>query len=68
MQSKMVSIPFERESVFRQEKINLLESNGYVSIPFERESVFRLQLQGTIVYSVDICFNSLRAGKCVQTI
>ena len=41
-----VSIPFERESVFRLAQENGLKVQHVfrVSIPFERESVFRLQL------------------------
>ena len=39
----------------------------YVSIPFERESVFRPIRASHEVAVRHLSFNSLRAGKCVQT-
>ena len=86
----IVSIPFERESVFRRRNrifATFDQHYAFVSIPFERESVFRhteteteaphahvFQFERESQFRLPkrrnheiLCFNSLRAGKCVQT-
>ena len=66
-ESMRVSIPFKRESVFREV---LREARIFslisVSIPFKRESVFRACWMTLTVATLSRSFNSLQTGKCIQ--
>ena len=66
---RAVSIPYEREGAFRRKltALNPAFLCGKVSIPYEREGAFRLQ-EGYTVAPTSSCFNSLRAGRGIQTI
>ena len=61
-----VSIPFKRESASKVYtgilKIYLLKG---VSIPFKRESASKVNINVSVC-SVDLSFNSLQTGKCIE--
>ena len=61
-----VSIPFERESAFKRIVKSCVLERVNVSIPFERESAFKQRRKNEPTYRNE-SFNSLRAGKRVQT-
>ena len=52
------------QSLF-QDRTELHVDEG-VSIPFKRESVSKDRFQGGAVIKVDLGFNSLQTGKCIQ--
>ena len=62
-----VSIPFKRESGFRDAmSAKLVGTLPQVSIPFKRESGFRVALLVTLFAIVAFRFNSLQTGKWIQ--
>ena len=63
----IVSIPFKREGVFKDNFVNRNTSLSHnrVSIPFKREGVFKVPKK-RIEMTIDERFNSLQAGRGVQ--
>ena len=62
----LVSIPFKRESVFRENTAQRNRERSRVSIPFKRESVFRVCGYLFPWKVLRQSFNSLQTGKCIQ--
>ena len=63
-----VSIPFARESVSKEAtELGRQKLQGIVSIPFARESVSKEVEEQYKAKSEVESFDSLRAGKCLQS-